>query len=219
MNRIVSGETAPPVISMLIACSIVRSVSVTRSMRQNLQQRRSRIDGIRQQHRRQQLARRLVGQRPRQEANALLPHNREIHQHHPLARLLLHHHAVNQLPHRPVYLGHKRQPLQRCLKQPQRLPAHHQRRHPTHHVQHGQRQHHRQHRPQPRRIQPVSGKQVPQQPQHRLTRRGQRPQQEAENEVGHKQRSNRDHAGENIPLQAARSAGKNWIHKPLLPSV
>ncbi len=40
---------------------------------------------------------------------------------------LLGHHRVQQLPHRRVDLGHKRQPLQDRLKQAERLPADHQR--------------------------------------------------------------------------------------------
>ena len=127
--RIVSGPTAPPVISMLIACSIVRSVSVTRSIGRICKKRRSRVDGIRQQNRCQRRA--LVESVSVRVRNPMLfcP---GIGKSTSTTRWLLSFFAIivsKQLAHRRINLGHKRQPLQHRLKKVEGLPANHQRGH------------------------------------------------------------------------------------------
>lgn len=152
--------------------------------RENLQKSRRRIDGIGQQHRSQHFTGRRIRHCPRQESDALVPGDREIHQHYALAGFLLAHHRVKQLAHRSINLGHNRQPLERSLKKRKGLPAHYLRCNPANDVQHHQREQHRQSRLQPRMVQPVRRKDEGEEFDQRQARLRQESKQEAEDQIG-----------------------------------
>ena len=86
------------------------------------------------------------------------PGDGKIDQHHALAGLLFGQHAVEQLPHRRVDLGHKGQPLQRSLEEVECLAAQHLRGQPAQHIEHAKRQGDGQHRLHPRLASQSSGK-------------------------------------------------------------
>ena len=81
-----SGPTAPPVITMLIACSIVRSVSITRSMGRICRNADVGLMAFGTSTAASGLPVRSVAHGAGQKANALLAGDREVHQHHALAR-------------------------------------------------------------------------------------------------------------------------------------
>ena len=216
VNRIASGPTAPPVMIMLIACSMFRSVSVTRSM--------GRIC------RKAEVGLMALGSSTAASSSPVVesvmvrvrnpmvfwPGDGKIDQHHALAGLFLGHHAVKQLAHGAVDLGDHGQPLQRGLKELECLAAHHLRGHAAHHIEHHQGEDNGQQGLQPRLAEPIPGEDGRQQLDHGQARLGQAAQKEAEDQVSNEQRSDGDDAGQDVALQAAQRTGKNWFSRVLL---